>query len=51
LFDGDPGIINTVLDGFQAVTPAQVQAAARKYLVPSNRAILVRRPITKEVAA
>ena len=31
LFDGDPGRINTVLDGFQAVTPAQVQAAARKY--------------------
>ena len=36
LFDGDPGRINTVLDGFQAVTPAQVQAAARKYLVPTQ---------------
>jgi zinc protease len=51
LFDGDPDRINTVLDGFQAVTPAQVQAAARKYLVPANRAILVRRPVEKEVAA
>ena len=51
LFDGDPGRINTILEGFQAVTPAQVQAAARKYLVPSNRATLVRRPVAKEVAA
>ncbi len=51
LFDGDPGKINTILDGFEAVTPAQVQAAAQKYLVPRNRAILVRRPIAKEVAA
>jgi zinc protease len=45
LFDGDPDRINTVLDGFLAVTPAQVQAVARKYLVPQNRAILVRRPV------
>ena len=51
LFDGDPDKINTILDGFEAVTPAQVQAAAQKYLVPRNRAILVRRPIAKEVAA
>jgi zinc protease len=51
LFDDDPGRINTILEGFQAVTPAQVQAAARKYLVPSNRATLVRRPVAKEVAA
>jgi zinc protease len=51
LFDGDPGRINTILNGFEAVTSAQVQAAAQKYLVPRNRAILVRRPITKEVAA
>jgi predicted Zn-dependent peptidase len=51
LFDGDPGRINTILDGFEAVTPAQVQAAAQKYLVPRNRALLVRRPVAKEVAA
>ncbi|MGC1171024.1 MAG: insulinase family protein, partial [Candidatus Acidiferrales bacterium] len=51
LFDGDPGKINTILDGFEAVTPAQVQDAAQKYLVPRNRAILVRRPIAKDVAA
>jgi predicted Zn-dependent peptidase len=45
LFDGDPHRINTILDGFLAVTPAQLQATARKYLVPSNRAVLVRRPV------
>ena len=51
LFDGDPDRINTILDGFESVTPQQVQAAAQKYLVPRNRAILVRRPLVKEVAA
>jgi zinc protease len=45
LFDGDPDRINTILDGFLAVTPAQVQAVARKYLIPQNRAIVVRRPV------
>jgi zinc protease len=51
LFDGDPDRINTILDGFESVTAEQVQAAAQKYLVPRNRAILVRRPLAKEVAA
>ena len=50
LFDGDPNRINTILDGFLAVTPAQVQSAAREILVPRNRAILVRRPVAKPVA-
>jgi zinc protease len=50
LFDGDPNRINTVLEGFQAVTPAQVQAAAKKYLVPRNRAILIRKPVAKAAA-
>jgi predicted Zn-dependent peptidase len=45
LFDGDPKRVNTVLDGFLAVTPAQAQAVAQKYFVPSNRAIVVRSPI------
>jgi zinc protease len=50
LFDGDPNRINTVLEGFQAVTPAQVQAVAKKYLIPRNRAILVRQPVAKVAA-
>ncbi|MGH9684274.1 MAG: M16 family metallopeptidase [Candidatus Acidiferrales bacterium] len=44
LFDGDPDRINTILDGFLAVIPDRIQAVARKYLVPKNRAVLVRRP-------
>ena len=45
LFDGDPHRINTILDGFLAVTPAEIQEVAKKYLVPKNRAVLVRRPV------
>ena len=50
LFDGDPQRVNTVLDGFLAVTPAEAQSFAQKYLVPQNRAILVRHPVEKGVA-
>src|SRR5260370_20383741 len=47
LFDGDPHLVNTILDGFLAVTKEQVQDAARKYLQPQNRAIVFRKPIAK----
>ena len=50
LFDGDPNLVNTALDGFLQVTPSQAQAAARKYLVPTNRAIVERRPAAREAA-
>ena len=50
LFDGDPDRVNTVLDQYQAVTSADVQAAARKLLVPQNRAVLVRKPVAKGAA-
>jgi predicted Zn-dependent peptidase len=42
LFDGDPTLVNSILDGFMAVTPEQARAAAQKYLVPANRAIVIR---------
>jgi zinc protease len=44
LFDGDPHRVNKILEGFLAVTPDQIQAFARKYLVPKNRAIVYRKP-------
>jgi len=50
LFDRDPQLVNTILEGFLKATPAQVQAAAQKYLVPRNRAIVIRRPIAKGAA-
>ena len=53
LFDGQPQLVNTILDGFLAVTTEQIQAAARKFLLPQNRAIVFRKPAAKtsEVAA
>jgi zinc protease len=47
LFDNEPQLVNSILDGFLQVTPAQVQSAAQKYLVPRNRAIVARRPTGK----
>ena len=47
LFDDEPQLVNTILDGFLAVTKEQVQAAARKYLQPQNRAIVFRMPVEK----
>jgi zinc protease len=44
LADGKPELINTELDTMLAVTPAQVQAAAKKYLTPEKRAVLVIQP-------
>jgi len=40
LADGKPELINTELDAMLAVTPAQIQAAAKKYLTPDRRAVL-----------
>lgn len=45
LFDNDPSLVNTILDGFLAVTPDQVRAAAQRYLQPSQRAIVLRQPV------
>ena len=47
LFENDPTRINTVLDPFLAITPPQAQAAAQKYLVKKNRAIVIRKPSAK----
>jgi predicted Zn-dependent peptidase len=44
LFDGEPQLVNSILDGFLEVTPEEVQAAAQKYLRKENRAIVVRTP-------
>ena len=44
LFDGQPGLVNTILEGFLRVTAEQVQNVARTYLAPENRAIVLRKP-------
>jgi predicted Zn-dependent peptidase len=44
LFDNQPQLVNSILDGFLAVKRDEIQAVARKYLRPANRAIVFRAP-------
>jgi zinc protease len=48
LADGDPNLINTELDRILAVTPAQIQAAAKKYLTADKRAVLEIQPAPEQ---
>jgi predicted Zn-dependent peptidase len=48
LFDNDPQLVNTILDGFLAVKREEIQAVAQKYLRPENRAIVFRAPVAKD---
>jgi zinc protease len=48
LFDNEPQLVNTILDGFLAVKPEEIQAAAKKYLRHENRAIVFRTPVNKD---
>jgi predicted Zn-dependent peptidase len=45
LFDGEPQLVNTILDGFLAVKKEEIQAVARKYLRTEKRAIVFRKPV------
>jgi predicted Zn-dependent peptidase len=49
-FDGDPGVLSTELDRALAVTPAQIQAAVKKYLTAAKRAVLTITPAPKAPA-
>jgi predicted Zn-dependent peptidase len=44
MFDGKAEMLNTELDNWMSLTPAQVQAAAQKYLTPERRVVLEIRP-------
>jgi zinc protease len=48
MFDGKPELITSELDTFLAVTPEQIQAMAKKYLVPEKRVVLEIVPAPKE---
>lgn len=50
LFDNDPSLVNSILDGFLQVTPEQVRSAAERYLDPQRRAIVFRLPSKKGAA-
>jgi len=47
LFDGDPGLVNSALDGFLRVTPEEVHAVAGRVLRRDNRSIVSRLPVAK----
>jgi predicted Zn-dependent peptidase len=40
LYDGDPTLINSELDGLLKITPAQIKDAVNKYLNTENRVLL-----------
>ncbi len=46
MFDGEPQLVNTILDGFLRVQPEEIQAVAEKYLRAQNRAVVFRRPVS-----
>jgi predicted Zn-dependent peptidase len=50
LFDNDPHLVNSILEGFLEVTPDAVQSVARKLLTRPNRSIVIRQPAKKEAA-
>jgi zinc protease len=45
LFDNQPQLVNSILDGFLAVKREEIQAVANKYLLPANRAVVFRTPV------
>jgi zinc protease len=44
LFDNEPQLVNTILDGFLAVTLEEIHSAAKKYLRNEKRSIVLRTP-------
>jgi predicted Zn-dependent peptidase len=45
LFDGEPQLVNSILDGFLKVTREEILAVAKKYLKKEKRAIVFRTPV------
>lgn len=51
VFFNDPGLINTIVDKYDAVTAGQVKDAAHKYLVTTERAVVTTLPESQAGAA
>ncbi|HEX8844400.1 MAG TPA: pitrilysin family protein [Pyrinomonadaceae bacterium] len=51
VYYNEPGLINTRLDKVSAVTKADVERVANKYLAPTNRTVVVTMPKAKGPAA
>jgi predicted Zn-dependent peptidase len=48
LFDNEPQLVNTILDGFLELKREEIRSAAQKYLRPENRAIVFRTPVKND---
>ena len=48
MLDGKPELITSELDTFLAVTPEQIQAMVKKYMIPEKLAVLEIMPAPKE---
>jgi zinc protease len=48
LFDNEPQLVNTILDGFLEVKREEIRSAAQKYLRVENRAIVFRTPVKSD---
>ena len=48
VYFGDPNLINTIVDKFDAVTADQVKEAAQKYLVPEQLAVVTDLPAASQ---
>jgi hypothetical protein len=46
LFDDQPFLVNSILDGFLGVKREEIQDVAQKYLRTENRAVVFRRPVS-----
>ncbi len=49
LFDNEPQLVNTILDGFLEVKREEIQAVAKQYLRNERRAIVFRKPVNAGV--
>ena len=49
LFDNEPQLVNTILQGFLDVKPGEVQAVAARFLQSANRAVVFRLPVNAGV--
>jgi zinc protease len=49
LFDDEPQLVNSILDGFLAVTREEIHSVAKKYLRKEKRAIVFRTPAKTSV--
>ena len=50
IYFNDPNLINTAVDKYNAVTAAQVKAAAEKFLIPTNRTVVITMPAARGAA-